>query len=244
MSSLNVPSRARRARMWRCCAPVVLGVLMASCSGPTPGPDKQGAGIVSGAALGAGSGAVVGAQVSSVTGAGVLIGAGLGAVAGGVRGFIQDQLEEDLLKLSAESRAERERAWVQELLTDHYARRTELHPTRDIYPADWFFRGDEKTLRPIAKRLVEEIALMNKDRLSWSRLVVQAYVKSPDAESAYAKQLAEGRAREIFDWLVQAGIEPRRIVARGVVVPEPVLVDPADDPLRYAQAVELIPLDR
>ena len=85
---------------------------------------------------------------------------------------------------------------------------------------------------------------MNKDRLSWSRLVVQAYVKSPDAESAYAKQLAEGRAREIFDWLVQAGIEPRRIVARGVVVPEPVLVDPADDPLRYAQAVELIPLDR
>ena len=228
MSSLNVPSRARRARMWRCCAPVVLGVLMASCSGPTPGPDKQGAGIVSGAALGAGSGAVVGAQVSSVTGAGVLIGAGLGAVAGGVRGFIQDQLEEDLLKLSAESRAERERAWVQELLTDHYARRTELHPT----------------LRPIAKRLVEEIALMNKDRLSWSRLVVQAYVKSPDAESAYAKQLAEGRAREIFDWLVQAGIEPRRIVARGVVVPEPVLVDPADDPLRYAQAVELIPLDR
>ena len=223
---------------------VVASVYAGGCAGPVPGPDKAQFGAASGAMLGAGSGAVVGAQVTSMTGPGVFIGAGLGAVAGGIRGVIQDQLEDDLLALSAEARRERERAWVQELLTDHYARRMELHPTRDIYPADWFFRGDERVLRPIAQRLVEEIALMNKERLAWSRLAVHAYVRSSDAESSYAQQLAEGRAREIFDWLVKAGIEPRRIVARGILVPQAVLVDPADDPFRYAQAIELIPLDR
>ena len=174
MSSLLCP-RQRHSRdtapgalFLRAACVAVLGAtvcVFAGCAGPTPGPDKARLGVASGAVLGAGSGAVVGAQVSSITGPGVAIGAGLGAVAGGIRGFIQDQLEDDLLALSAEARGERERAWVQELLTDHYARRMELHPTRDIYPADWFFRGDERTLRPIAERLVAEIASMNKERL-------------------------------------------------------------------------------
>ena len=56
-----------------CCFAVVLGLL--GCVGPTPGPDKQGEGLLFGAASGAGAGAVTGAQIASTTGPGIAIGA-------------------------------------------------------------------------------------------------------------------------------------------------------------------------
>ena len=85
---------------------------------------------------------------------------------------------------------------------------------------------------------------MNKDRLAWSRLVVASYIKASDPQSSFALELAQRRSKALVNQLVHAGLEPRRLEARGVVVPEPVLIDPNDDPLRYSQAVEIIPLDR
>lgn len=232
---------------------------------PRPGPDKQGLGLIHGAATGAGSGAVTGFQIGAGTGPGALVGAGLGAIAGSIKGIGQDLAEEELLVMAAQSRAERTRAVVHEQLHDHYKRRLELHPGRDIFPADMFFFGDEVSLRPDAVPLVRELAQMNKDRLPYSRLYVVVYSKvNPGVggatgiveeqqveegekravRSTYAEHLTTMRSREIVNYLVQSGLEPRRLVARGILVDKPVLIDPLDDPLRYNQAVEIIALDR
>lgn len=214
------------------------------CAGPTPGPDKQGAGTLRGAALGAGAGAVYGAQVAAGTGPAALVGAGFGAVAGGISGFAQDQVEENLLFLAEETRAEREVSFAHEVLADHFKRRMELHPTRDIFPADVFFYGDEVALKRSAKPVLRELARLNKDRLAWSRFAITAYIRSNDGDTSYSTFLANERAKAVSNWLVKSGIEPRRIVARAVTVKGPLVIDPHDDPLRYNQAIEFSPLDK
>ena len=211
---------------------------------PLPGPDKQVTSAFRGAATGAGAGAVIGAQVAAAAGPGAAVGAGLGAVAGGIEGFLDDQQEEVALQIQHDTAVERQRALAHEIIRDHFKKRLELHPTRDIFPADIFFYGDESKLKPSATMLVRELGRLNKERLPWSRLVVVAYAMAQDGKSEYAQGLADRRAREICDHMTHYGIEPRRLAARGVVLPEPILIDPSDRPERYAQAVELIAVDR
>lgn len=221
----------------------VVGIVACS-SQYVDGPDKQFVGTVAGAASGAGSGAVTGFQIGSGVGPGALVGAGLGAVAGGIEGALSDASEEQIKQLQQLTDREGEAAWVHSVLARHYQRRLELHPSRDIYPADLFFRGDETQLSQGGKALVRELARLNKERLGWSRLAVAAYVRAADPESAYARHLAERRSREISDLLVMEGIEPRRIETRAVIMKGPLVLDPDDRPERYSQAVELIPVDR
>lgn len=217
---------------------------MSACRGPiVPGPDRQFAGTASGAALGAGTGAVTGFQVSAATGPGAAVGAGLGAVAGAITGAVRDSQEDDLMHLSAEAKTERERAYVHQLLQDHYQRRLELHPSRDIFPADMFFVGDHTKLCHSGELLVAEIARLNGERMPWSRLVVAVYSKAKDS-SDFARHLAEERARSIADQLAKSGINPRRLETQPMIVDAPVLIDPLDDPQRYSQAVELILHDK
>jgi hypothetical protein len=85
---------------------------------------------------------------------------------------------------------------------------------------------------------------MNEFRLPYSRIVIASYAKAVNPESAYAAHLTEERAKEFVNQLVRAGIEPRRLETRVIVVDAPVLIDPFDDPTRYDQAIEIIPIDR
>ena len=101
---------------------------------PVPGPDKQAVGTWTGAATGAGAGAVVGAQVTAAAGPGAWIGAGFGAVFGMFSGLGIDLLEEDQINRQIQEQEMRELSWVHEVLAEHYARRMELHPNRDIFP--------------------------------------------------------------------------------------------------------------
>lgn len=218
--------------------------LLSACAGPTRGPDKQFAGGLEGAATSAGAGAIYGAQVGAGSGVGVAVGAGIGAVAGSIQGFAQDQLEEDLLDLNEQTRVERDRAMAQRIIAENYQRRLEIHPTREIYPADLFFSSDNVTLTELGRMLVRELARMNTERLPWSRFAVASYVRSSDKESTFAHYLAEKRAIAIGDALVREGFDPRRVIARGVVMEGPLLLDPRDAPERYNQAIEFIPLDR
>lgn len=149
-----------------------------------------------------------------------------------------------MLNLAAQTRDQRKIAWAQEILSDQYKRRLELHPAREIYPADLFFFGDEAKLKRNAEPLMRELARMNKQRVPWSRLVVASYTRAQGGKSDYARELAERRARELINHLVHFGLEPRRLVARGVVVDAPILIDPNDDPLRYNQAIEIIAMDK
>ncbi len=220
-----------------------LAVSLFACAGPTPGPDKQGAGLVSGAVTGAGAGAVTGFHATAATGPGAAIGAGIGAVAGSISGAMNDDVENSLLKVAADAQTERSRSYAQEVLIEHYQRRMELHPTRDIFPADVFFQGDNTKLKGTARDVVHEIIRLNAGRAPWSRFAVIAYVRSNEGDTTFATHLAEGRAKALSNSFVRAGIEPRRIVARAVILEEPILVDPHDDPMRYNQAIELTPLD-
>lgn len=226
---------------------LLFGLLLAfsitGCVGPQPGPDKQGEGMLTGAVYGAGAGAITGAQLASATGPGALAGAGFGAVVGSIRGFAQDQFEDELMSLSEATRREREVAFAQEVLADHYERRKELHPTRDLFPADLFFRSDGVTLRPTANAIIRELVKIHIERSGWSRFVIASYVKSSDPKSKYAMHLAERRAEALGAAFTQYGFEPRRIQARGVIVKAPVLIDPLDNPRRYNAAIELIPVD-
>lgn len=210
---------------------------------PNPGPDKQFEGMVTGAAIGAGTGAVTGAQIASTTGPGALIGAGFGAVFGALNGLGIDLLEEDQIRRDNESRRLREIAWAQEVIREHYQRRLALHPDRDIFPADLFFEADESELRADGRVLVRELARLTKSRMPWSRIVVTAYVTTPDKESAYAKFLTSRRAEAIAREFVHCGIEPRRVQTSSMAIPEPLLLDPYDSPNRYRQAIELVPVD-
>lgn len=219
-------------------------VLFQGCAPPTKGPDKQFLGTLEGAATGAGSGAVTGFQIGSGTGPGALVGAGIGAVAGGVEGLLQDKLEEDLLYLSAETKKEREVAVAHQILSEQIQRRLELHPTREIYPADLFFSSDSTKLSPQGIILARELYALNKRRYPWSRLVIASYIEAKDEGSPYAKFLASKRARALGDAFVRLGLEARRIVGRPVVMAGPVLLDPHDRPDRYSQAIELINADK
>ena len=210
----------------------------------SPGPDKQFEGSLLGAAQGAGSGAVTGFQVGAGTGPGAAVGAGLGAVAGGLRGLAQDNLEEQLQKIKGETEAERERAWAESVIAENQKRRLEIHPTRDIYPADLFFIGDDVTLSRSGRILLKELSRLNMERLPWSRLVIACYIRANDKESSFGHYLAEKRSIAIGDYLIRAGFGAHRIVARGVVIDAPVLIDPHDAPERYNQAIEIIPEDR
>ena len=245
MRSLNCSNRKLNLSLLSVYLPFfLLSLSLSGCSTKAiPGPDKQGAGVLQGAALGATSGAIVGAQVGAGTGPGLFVGAGFGALAGSVKGILLDNIEEKQLELAEQIKLQRELASVHELLREHYERRLELHPTRDIYPADWFFFGDESKLKPRASRLVEVIARLNKERLPWSRMAVTSYVVSKDEDAYFSQHLARIRAKEIVNEMIRAGLDPRRIEPRAVLVEAPVLVDPQDDANRYYQAIELIPLD-
>lgn len=144
-------------------------LMFASCSpfsvDPIPGPDKQSVGTFTGAAIGAGTGAVYGAQIGAGTGPGAWVGAAMGAVYGMFTGLGMDLLEEDEIRREAEAQRLREVAWVQEMLQEHYARRLELHPTRDIYPADWFFDADSSQLKPSAVILARELGSLTQQRM-------------------------------------------------------------------------------
>ncbi|MFN8389770.1 MAG: hypothetical protein U0136_05725 [Bdellovibrionota bacterium] len=241
-------SRISFSRWIVCLGAVLFVAVTSSCSPfttePIPGPDKQSVGTFTGAALGAGSGAVVGAQVGAGSGPGAWVGAALGAIYGMFQGLGVDLLEEDELRRLAEEQHTREIAWVQELLAEHYARRLELHPTRDIFPADWFFDTDSAELKPEAVALAHELGLLTKQRMPWSRIVVAAYVTTTDKDSAYAQYVTKKRAQEIALQFVRAGMEPRRVLTQGIPMSEPILIDPEDSPSRYRQAIEIIPLDR
>ena len=215
-----------------------------SSSKPVHGPDKMFSGTGVGALQGAGAGAITGAQLSAGAGPGVAVGAGFGAVVGMINGAMADSSEDAQQRIESGLKKEKKRTFAQEVLAEHYKRRAAIHPARDIFPADIFFSGDAVKMCPSGVSVVQEIARMNEFRLPYSRLVIASYAKAVVPGSSYAEHLTEERAKEFVNQLVRAGIEPRRIETRVVVVDAPVLIDPFDSPTRYNQAIEIIPIDR
>lgn len=226
---------------------LLLILLFSSCapftSDPVPGPDKQAVGTYGGAALGAVAGGAIEKQIYGSITDGSFIGAALGGIYGLFSGLGVDLLEEDQLRRSVELQRAKEMIWAQRALSEHYARRLELHPTRDIFPADWFFQGDQSELCAEGKILAQEIGRLSQQRTPWSRLVITAYVTSSHEDSNYAQFLTKRRAEEIATQFVKVGVEPRRVLTETMILSQPILVDPEDHPDRYRQAIEIVVID-
>ena len=205
----------------------------------TPAGNRREEGAVAGAATGALTGMVVAVHAGSAYPPAALAGAGFGAVAGGVKGYFADQLEAKYQELANEKDHQKALLKAQLIVLQQLEQRKKLHPTRDIFPSDLFFLGDEHTLRPGAEAIIEEIAIINKERFSWSPLVVASYVQAGKNDS-FAKQLAGDRAKIIANKLIKYGISPRRVEARPIIITETLLLDPEDRPDRYSQAIEFI----
>lgn len=248
MNRTSVLFLARWSSATRCfgLGVVMVGAtLLAGCvQHPVEGPDKVFAGEAVGALEGAGAGAVTGAQVSAGAGPGALVGMGVGAVVGAIHGAVRDGIEESDRRTEWEIAEEKSRQNAQHILAEHYAKRLELYPNRDIFPADLFFRGDSAKMCPTGLGLVKELVRMNQFRVPNSRIVIAAYAKSSAKDSPYAMHLTERRSREFVNQMVRAGMEPRRLETRSVVVDAPVVLDPKDHPTRYNQAIEIIAIDR
>ncbi len=211
---------------------------------PVTGPDKEIQGTVLGAGLGAGAGAAAAHTLTNAAGPeGALIGMGFGAFYGWLTGLSHDLIEENQLYRKDQEQVLKDVAWAQDLLTQHYQRRLELHPSRDIFPADWFFDGDSSELRPEAEILVNQIAHMTRKRMPWSRIVIASYSTSSSPDSEYSTFINKRRASSIARGFITSGVEPRRVFTKSITRPDPVLLDPYDDPFRYRQAIEIIPLD-
>lgn len=225
---------------------ILFVLVLSGCSRqPVAGPDKAFSSTAVGALEGAGAGAVMGFQMSAVTGPGVAIGAGFGAAAGMIHGVVKDGFEETEIETAAKLKEATRLTQAQNALADHYKRRMALHPGRDIYPADLFFSGDSAKMCPRGVGMIQEIAKLNEYRLPYSRLVVAAYAKSAgSADTSYVQHLTDRRSREFVNQLIQAGVEPRRLETRSVIMDGPLVLDPKDDPTRYNQAIEIIAIDR
>lgn len=220
--------------------PLCCGFLL--CCSPKLGPDKQAYGAAEGSASGALTGAVTGFQVGSSTGAGALVGAGFGALAGAVQGHSQDALEHALILISNEIQKTKEEAFAEEVLAMQLRRRNALFPSRDIFPADIFFRSDERQLSPEGKAVLRVIYRLNKDRLPWSRFGIASYILSNSPDSSYARHLSRKRGRAIGDYLVSLGMEPRRLSIVSAIRTEPLVKGSPEDE-RFGHAIEFFPKD-
>lgn len=216
-----------------------------ACSSDRPvGPDRAGGGVLEGMASGATTGAITGFQLGGATGPGAFIGLGFGAVAGSLHGLGQDEVEKHQIVLEQKLRKQQERAYAYSALLDHYSQREALYPSRDIFPADVFFAADGNKIKFPALPIVHELATLQSYRMPWSKIIIASYVRSADKDSSYAVELASRRAESLGDEFVRQGIEARRIEPRAILIDEPLVIDPNDDPLRYNQAIELILQDR
>jgi hypothetical protein len=220
--------------------------LLSSCStstAPVPGPDKQGIGLLTGGLIGAGSGMITGAQLSAPTGPGMAIGAAFGAVWGSLHGLGLDLIEEEELRLLAEVDRLHEKIWVQNALISHYEKKKDLHPDRDIFPADEFFTGDGVEVSRGGSLLAHAIAKRYMLASPSSRVLITSYHATHGKNSEYTSYLGKRRAQAIARELVAGGLEPRRFILKSVHIGAALVDDPYDDPARYTQAVEFSLVD-
>lgn len=191
---------------------LILSLLASGCSNPQPGPDKTAAGLVLGAAWGAGAGAVVGNQVSR-TGEGVAVGAGLGAVQGALTGVGFDLAESDLLDQRRELSSLKSANQANRLRLTQIAANLDTPQTASMLPGgiyQVFFDVDATNLRSGAIKNLETIG----DSIINNRAAFSINVSGHSDDSGtpeYNQRLSEARARSVASYLAARGISMDQI---------------------------------
>jgi outer membrane protein OmpA-like peptidoglycan-associated protein len=88
-----------------------------------------------------------------------------------------------------------------------------------VYGID--FQGGTATLSPGSERVLQEIIVLMKSHTDW-RFEVQGHTTTA-GDSASTLALSEQRARIVTAWLVERGVEPARLQAKGYGDTRPVL---------------------
>lgn len=175
--------------------------LLAGCVDPYSDTNRTQTGVVAGAIAGGVLGAASG---SSDRTAATLVGAGVGALAGGAIGAALD-------RQAAELRAQLG-ADVGVVNTGN-----EIIVTM---PQDILFAVDSATLRPDLRRDLQSIAA-NLNRYPDSAIIITGHTDSTGS-MAHNQRLSERRADSVAAVLVESGVAPRRVVARGAGQTQPI----------------------
>lgn len=159
-----------------------------------------------GAAIGAGAGAATGAVAGQMIGKdtkSTLVGAAVGAVAGaaigGGVGHMMDKQEEEMRKALAES--------------DAAAVRREQNLLAITLKGDVTFDVNSAKVKP---GLVSELERIANVMVQYpdTRILVEGHTDNAGKEK-YNQQLSERRAKAVMDILVQKGVAPTRMTAKG-----------------------------
>ncbi|MGV8074172.1 MAG: OmpA family protein [Syntrophobacteraceae bacterium] len=178
---------------------VVFAFILAGCAAPMTKTEQ---GTAVGMGVGAATGAILGQAIGHSTGAtvlGAVAGAAVGGIAGNMIGSYMDRQERELQEAMARSEGSR----VQR-------RRDNLELT---IKSDVFFDVDSARLKHSGYDEMDRIADILR-RYPETNLYVGGHTDSTGSER-YNLDLSERRAESVMNAMVDRGINPRRISAKG-----------------------------
>jgi outer membrane protein OmpA-like peptidoglycan-associated protein len=187
-----------------CLLAITIGFALATGGCSTLERNRRAAtGTAVGAATGAGAGAAIGAIAGNKAGEGAAIGAIVGALGGGAIGAYMDKQERDLeTVLGEQGRVQR--------------RGDELAVTMS---GDLLFETGEADLAPGAQTKLARIASVL-TRYPETEIDIVGHTDSIGSYEVNQK-LSQERANVVADELVQHGVDPYRVDARGVGASQP-----------------------
>ncbi|MCU0587969.1 MAG: OmpA family protein [Syntrophobacteraceae bacterium] len=177
----------------------VTAFLMSACAAPATRRDQ---GALIGVGVGAATGAALGQAIGRSTGAtvaGALAGAAVGGLAGGMIGNYMDQQEREFqMEMARMQGASMQRQGDNLAIT---------------FRTDVLFDVGSYRLKPGAYDEIDRVAgILN--RYPETRVDISGHTDSTGSEQSNYT-LSEARARAVADALADAGVNPRRVSARG-----------------------------
>lgn len=218
-------------------------LVLTSCSPRYTNLDKQSDLFVS-QALGLGaSGAITAIKLGNPAAIGAGVGLATAGLLSSIQSFAVARVEESLLKLESDAHFLLRSAVGQQILVSYLDIKRQYHPNRDIFPASLFFHPDSTTLTFEGQSLLTEIYNLNKDRAPWSRFGVISYVTTSDKNNEYSNDLVVRQTKEIGNYLLKLGLNPRRITLLGAFTNRPIVNVPPEIQSEYFNCIEFVPLD-
>ncbi len=186
----------------RLIAVLTLTGLLAGCAADDP--DRR---AKTGAAVGAIAGAVIGHQIDHDKGR--FIGAAVGAIAGGMTGHYMDEQEREF-KRQMEEEQKRHEIEIERLKDDTL----KLNLNSEVS-----FDFDSARIKPAFRDTLDKLADIIR---KYDRTVVHIVGHTDSTGPAdYNQRLSERRARAVYDYLVDRGVDPNRLRWEGRGESEP-----------------------
>jgi len=208
---------------------VISAFMLSACATEMTTSQK---GAATGLGIGAATGAVLGQAIGRDTQStvlGALAGAAAGGIAGGMIGSYMDKQQQDLQR----SLAPVQGAAVQRQADNLFV----------TFKSDLMFDVGSAALKPGAYQDINRVADILQ-RYPETRLEVNGYTDSRGSE-AYNMDLSERRAEAVRRALVDSGVDPRRIAARGYGASMPITTNATETgrQLNRRVTIEIIPIE-